>query len=68
LEAYFPKNAADSSAALAAFELAYNDVKAAFSYYLKNLNAGKPIIIAAHSQGTYTGKRFIKKIFEKPKT
>jgi len=64
LEAYFPKNAADSSAALAAFELAYNDVKAAFSYYLKNLNAGKPIIIAAHSQGTTHGKRLLKEFFD----
>ncbi|MFA8435420.1 MAG: DUF3089 domain-containing protein [Marinifilaceae bacterium] len=29
-----------------------NDVKAAFRYYLKNLNHGRPFILAGHSQGT----------------
>jgi len=64
LEAYFPKNASDSIAAIAAFELAYNDVKATFSFYLNNLNKGKPIIIAAHSQGTTHGKRLLKEFFD----
>ncbi|OYW82322.1 MAG: hypothetical protein B7Z27_00075 [Sphingobacteriia bacterium 32-37-4] len=64
LQAYFPKNATDSGAAIAAFELAYQDVKAAFSYYLKNLHKGKPIIIAAHSQGTTHGKRLLKEFFD----
>jgi hypothetical protein len=31
---------------------AYNDVKVAFEYYLKNFNKGKGIILAGHSQGT----------------
>jgi hypothetical protein len=35
-----------------AFDLAYGDVKAAFVYYLKNYNQGRPFIIASHSQGT----------------
>jgi len=35
-----------------AFDLAYGDVKAAFTYYLKNYNQGRPFIIASHSQGT----------------
>ena len=35
-----------------AFDLAYSDVKAAFTYYLKNYNQGRPFIIASHSQGT----------------
>jgi hypothetical protein len=35
-----------------AFDLAYSDVKAAFEYYLKNHNQGRPFIIASHSQGT----------------
>lgn len=64
LQAYFPKNATDSGAAIAAFELAYQDVKAAFSYFLNNLNKGKPIIIAAHSQGTTHGKRLLKEFFD----
>lgn len=32
--------------------LAYNDVKAAFEYYLKHYNNGKAIILAGHSQGS----------------
>ncbi|BDQ12937.1 DUF3089 domain-containing protein [Sediminibacterium sp. TEGAF015] len=64
LQAYFPKNTADSMAAIAAFELAYQDIKAAFVYYLNHYNGGKPIIIAAHSQGTTHGKRLVKEFFD----
>ena len=35
-----------------AYKLAYQDVKTAFEYYLEHYNQGRPIIIAAHSQGT----------------
>lgn len=35
-----------------ALELAYADVRAAFVYYLANYNHGRPIILAAHSQGS----------------
>lgn len=31
--------------------IAYEDVKAAFTYYLKNVNNGNPIILAGFSQG-----------------
>jgi hypothetical protein len=31
---------------------AYEDVKKAFEYYLKNYNNGRPIILAGHSQGS----------------
>ncbi len=31
---------------------AYEDVKAAFEYYLEHFNNGKPIILAGHSQGS----------------
>ncbi|RYD78543.1 MAG: DUF3089 domain-containing protein, partial [Sphingobacteriales bacterium] len=41
----------DSPISKNAFELAYNDVKKAFEYYLQHYNGGRPIIIAAHSQG-----------------
>ncbi len=64
LSAYFPKNAADSSASVAAFELAYQDVKAAFLYYLQHNNNGHPIIIASHSQGTTHAKRLIKELID----
>ncbi|HBA43700.1 MAG TPA: DUF3089 domain-containing protein [Alphaproteobacteria bacterium] len=35
-----------------ALELAYQDVRAAFDYYLQHENGGRPFIIASHSQGT----------------
>ena len=35
-----------------ALDLAYEDVRAAFSYYLENYNGGRPFIIASHSQGS----------------
>jgi Protein of unknown function (DUF3089) len=47
-----------------AFELAYSDVKAAFEYYLQHNNYGRPIIIAAHSQGTVHAARLLKEFFE----
>lgn len=59
--AYF---AEDSLAAIAAFDLAYEDVKNAFEYYLINYNNGRPIIIASHSQGTTHALRLLKDFFE----
>jgi CubicO group peptidase (beta-lactamase class C family) len=35
-----------------AFELAYEDIKSAFLYYLKHYNRGRPFILAGHSQGS----------------
>ena len=64
LSSYFPKNADDTAQALAAFELAYQDVKAAFIYYLQNNNKGRPMVIAAHSQGTTHAKRLLKEFFD----
>jgi len=46
------------------FDLAYEDVKEAFEYYLKHLNNGMPIIIASHSQGTKHAGRLLKEYFE----
>lgn len=45
-------------------DLAYQDVKSAFEYYLKNLNKGRPIIVASHSQGTLHAARLLKEFFE----
>jgi len=61
LKAFFT-NKKDS--AEAAFNLAYEDVKNAFEYYLKNYNNGRPIIIASHSQGTLHAGRLLKEFFE----
>lgn len=56
--------ASDKSVADKAFDLAYEDVKAAFEYYLKYYNNGRPIIIASHSQGTLHAARLLKEFFE----
>ena len=54
----------DSASNRKALALAYEDVKAAFEHYLKNWNNGRPIIIAAHSQGTQHAGRLLKDFFE----
>ena len=58
---YFTK---DTLKANQAFELAYEDVKNAFQNYLRYYNNGRPIIIAAHSQGTSHAARLLKDFFE----
>lgn len=64
ISAYYPKDANDTVNAVAAFELAYSDVKAAFTWYLQNNNNNRPIIIASHSQGTTHAKRLLKEFFD----
>lgn len=54
----------DTNEAKLAFDSAYVDVKKAFEYYLNHFNQGRPIIIAAHSQGTTHAKRLLKDYFE----
>jgi hypothetical protein len=61
LSAYYTH---DTATALAAFDKAYEDVKAAFEYYLQHYNNGRPIIIASHSQGTTHAKRLLKEFFD----
>ena len=58
---YFTK---DTVAAMAAFELAYQDIKKAFLYYVKNYNGNRPIIIASHSQGSTHAMRLLKEFFD----
>lgn len=58
----FYTNKKDS--ANAALDLAYEDVRNAFEYYLKNYNNGRPIIIASHSQGTLHAGKLLKEFFE----
>lgn len=47
-----------------ALDFAYQDVKKAFEYYMKNYNNGRPIIIAGHSQGTYHTRRLLQEYFD----
>ena len=61
LRAYFTT---DTARALEAFELAYQDLRSAFQYYLDHYNNGRPIIIASHSQGSTHAQRLLKEFFE----
>ncbi len=61
LDAYYSK---DTAEALAAFSEAYQDVKAAFEYYLAHYNNGRPIIIASHSQGTTHAISLVREFFD----
>lgn len=54
----------DRRSAKAALEVAYQDVARAFEYYLENNNEGRPIVLAAHSQGTLHGTRLVKTFFD----
>ena len=61
LRAYYTT---DTARALQAFDLAYQDIKTAFQYYLDHYNHGRPIIIASHSQGSTHAQRLLKEFFE----
>jgi hypothetical protein len=61
LAAFHPPFRDEGSKAL---ELAYQDIKTAFEYYLENYNHGRPIIIASHSQGSYHAERLLKEYFD----
>ncbi|MBK8350304.1 MAG: DUF3089 domain-containing protein [Saprospirales bacterium] len=61
LHNFFTKNNEKSEQA---FDVAYQDIKAAFEYYLKNYNNGKPIIIAGHSQGSMHAQRLLREYFD----
>ncbi len=54
----------DTLRAKKSFDLAYEDVKNAFEVYLQDFNNGRPIVIAAHSQGTTHAARLLKEYFE----
>ncbi len=53
-----------SSGGKKAGEIAYDDIRKAFIFYLQNLNDGRPIIIAGHSQGAYHCKLLLKEFFD----
>ncbi len=61
LKAYFAPNSNDSKNA---FDLAYEDLKNAFEFYLANFNKGRPIVIASHSQGAMHAIRLLKEFFD----
>ena len=49
---YYRQKTMSSYGSAAAQKTAYEDVKAAFLYYLKHENNGRPFILAGHSQGS----------------
>lgn len=61
LKAFFVRRTPEAERA---FDLAYQDVKKAFLYYLENHNNGRPIIIASHSQGTLHAIRLLQELFD----
>ncbi|NOT73906.1 MAG: DUF3089 domain-containing protein [Cyclobacteriaceae bacterium] len=61
LYSFYAKDENDGNSAL---NLAYKDVQAAFEYYLKHYNNGRPIVIASHSQGSYHAMRLLRDYFD----
>ncbi len=61
IHGYFSK---DKESVKKAFALAYEDIRAAFQYYLDNFNNGRPIILASHSQGTTHAGPLMKEFFD----
>ena len=47
-----------------ALDLAYQDVKRAFNYFLEHYNNNRPFIIAGHSQGTHHTRRLLKEMID----
>lgn len=54
----------DKKSAAEALDLAYADLATAFRYYLEHWNQGRPIVIAAHSQGARHAVRLLKDFFD----
>ena len=55
----------ESENAESAVDFAYQDIKSAFDYYLKNYNKGRPFILAGHSQGARHSARLLKEVITK---
>lgn len=54
----------DTLAAQKIFDTAYQDIKAAFEYFLQQENNNRPFIIAAHSQGTRHAAQLMKEYID----
>ncbi|MBL4648663.1 MAG: DUF3089 domain-containing protein [Aureispira sp.] len=61
LRSFFEPNTTEGDKAL---DLAYEDVKSAFKYYLEHENKGRPFILAGHSQGARHLKLLLKEQFD----
>jgi len=47
-----------------ALDLAYEDVRAAFYYYIEHHNEGRPFIFASHSQGSYHSQKLLAEVLQ----
>jgi Protein of unknown function (DUF3089) len=61
LSNFFSKNKEEAASA---FEIAYQDIKTAFEFYLNTWNKKRPFIIASHSQGSFLAERLLKEYFD----
>ncbi len=61
LKAFYSEDKVSSKRA---FDIAYNDIKSSFEYYLEHYNNDRPIIIAAHSQGTLHAGNLVREFFD----
>lgn len=61
LEVFYSEGAPVKARAL---DTAYADVLTAFDFYVDNFNRGRPMIIAAHSQGTLLAERLLADRFD----
>jgi hypothetical protein len=57
--AAFLKKDQSTAQRIAAYELAYGDVRRAFDYYIAHENHGRPFILASHSQGSLHAMRLL---------
>jgi hypothetical protein len=55
----------ETDAGKQALAFAYEDVRAAFEFYFKNLNKGRPWILASHSQGTHHAAKLLSDVISK---
>lgn len=61
-----PNNGGRNAFADPVFQTGYSDVERAFDYYIKNLNSGRPIILAGHSQGSMVLIELMRRRFNNP--
>ncbi len=52
------------SLSLAALQLAYSDIRMAFQHYLDHWDEGRPLVIAAHSQGSWHARWLLQEFFD----
>jgi hypothetical protein len=62
-QATFAAFIAEGLGAKKARDLAYEDIRRAFAFYLSHYAGGRPIVVAGHSQGSYHALRLLEEFF-----